>query len=80
MIKAYICHEEWENISTVIFAECAGKARYRCMCTEALGDGLDFKDIYVRRIPELDKYYHGKEEMDWFNQEERAEGRPGQRP
>lgn len=57
--------------STIVFAETASKARYIVMRSELIGEDLEFKDIHVRRVPELDKYYRGQTEMDWYNAEDR---------
>lgn len=71
MIKAYRCREDYEGYSTIIFAETAGKARYIAMQSGSLGEDNEFKDIFVRRIPALDGYYKGKNEMDWFDPNDR---------
>ena len=70
-IKAYKCHDDYSGYSTVIFAETAGKARYIAINSDTLGEDLEFKDIYVRRIPALDVYYKGKKEMDWYDPDDR---------
>lgn len=73
MIKAYKCTEAYEGYSTVIFAETAGKARYIAIKSDTLGEDNEFKDIYVRRIPALDRFYRGRKEMDWFDPDDRLE-------
>ena len=70
-MKAYVCTEQIEGYSIVVFAETAGKARYKAMSCDELGDCLDFKDITVRRVPKLDSYYHGRSLFDWEDPEDR---------
>lgn len=72
MIRAFICQEEEEWNSIVVFAESAGKARYIAMNSYELGDDLRFRDIRVRRAPMLDKSYRGSNMMDWNNPEDRV--------
>ena len=71
MIKAYHCQEDGMFYSTVVFAETAGKARYIAMCSDTLGEDLEFRDVHVRRLPALDKYYRGQKEMNWDNDADR---------
>ena len=71
MIKAYKCREEYEGYSTIVFAETAGKARYIAMQSGSLGEENEFKDISVRRVPALDGFYKGKNEMDWYDPDDR---------
>lgn len=70
-IKAYNCYGDYSGYSTVVFAESAGEARYIAIKSDTLGDDLEFKDVYVRRIPALDGYYKGKKEMDWYDPDDR---------
>lgn len=49
---------------TVVFAETSGKAKAIAITTDAFND-YDFTEISARRVPELDKYYRGLDEMDW---------------
>lgn len=71
-MKAYSATDknEW-MFSTVVFAETAGKAKAIAQHTEAC-ELSDFTDICVRRIPALDKFYRGKQEMDWNDPDDRA--------
>lgn len=71
-MKAYSATDknEW-MFSTVVFAETAGKARAIAQQTDACED-VDFTDIYVKRIPALDRFYRGKQEMDWYDPDDRA--------
>lgn len=71
MMKAYIVREKDEFAAAVVFAETPGKAKTLALRTDAC-EGSDFLNIEVRRIKEADKYYKpGKQELDWFNQEDR---------
>lgn len=70
-MKAWLVREKDEFRATVVFAETRGKARSIAMSTDACEDA-DFCDIEVRRQPQLDKYYKdGKQEMDWYNANDR---------
>lgn len=71
-IKAWRCINAEEFCSTIIFAETAGKARYKAMRSDSIGDSLEFSDIIVRREKVMDKYYRGLEEMDWFDDRDRV--------
>jgi len=56
---------------TVVFAESRGKAHALAMNTEICEDA-DWNDVYVRRLPVMDKMYKpGKVEMDWNCPEDR---------
>ena len=66
-MKAWICRDKYEcAYSTVVFAETRGKARAFARYTDAC-EYVDFVDIEVHRVPQMDKYYRGKNEMDWFD-------------
>lgn len=65
-MKAYIARNKYENFSTVVFAETAGKARSIAMHTDACCDA-EFTDIEVRRYPKADNQYDGSSEMEWDN-------------
>ena len=70
-MKAFVCSQDYEPCSTVVFAETASKARYIAMTSGTLGDDLEFRDVTVRRVPELDHCYDGRKEMDWCNPNDR---------
>ena len=55
--------------STIVFADTAGKARAAALRTD-LAEDCDFTEIRVRRVPQLDFAYRGKEEMDWYDPED----------
>lgn len=71
MYKAYCARSKWGDCSTVVFAESRGKAKSIAMSTEACED-VDFVNIQVHRLPQMDKYYKpDKSEMDWLDPEDR---------
>jgi len=56
-MKAYACN--WDNVTSVRYAETASKARYRCwlLINDIFGvDGHVMTQIAVRRWPEMDRY------------------------
>lgn len=57
--------------SIVVFAETAGQAKAYAAQSDAF-DAYDFTDIRVNRRKELDRFYKGKREMDWMNDEDRV--------
>ena len=65
-MKAYIITDlqGYSDYSTVVFAETSGKAKAIAIYTDAFED-YEFTEISARRIPKLDKYYRGLDEMDW---------------
>lgn len=71
-MKAYIVRDEKcsEDYCTVVFAETRGKARRAAMSTDACEDG-EFIDIRATRVPELDSYYRGEYEMNWYDDNDR---------
>lgn len=71
-MKAWRCINADEFCATIIFAETAGKARYKAMHSDSIGEDLEFKDIIVRREKKLDEYYRGLDEMDWYDNDDRV--------
>ena len=70
-MKAWIAQEMIEySSSTVVFAETRGKARAEAMKTDSCED-VPFTDIWIRRAPQMDKYYRGMTEMDWLDENDR---------
>ena len=71
-MKAYIIHDlkGYADYSTVVFAETSGKAKAIAITTDAFND-YEFTEISARRVPKLDKYYRGLNEMDWFDDADR---------
>ena len=65
-------YEKNETLSTVVFAETAGKARALAQHTNTYKN-IKFCDIKTQRIPQINKYYtNSKIEMDWFKMEDRV--------
>ena len=56
--------------STVVFAETRGKAHELALHTDCCEDA-EWNDVRVTRIPAMDKMYRGKDEMDWYEPEDR---------
>lgn len=71
-MKAYVIHDlkGYADYSTVVFAETSGKAKAIAITTDAFND-YDYTEISARRVPKLDKYYRGLDEMDWYDDEDR---------
>ena len=70
-MKAWIVGLKNDFYSTVVFAETRGKARSIALDTETCEDA-DFCDIEVKRYAKADVLYKdGKEEIDWYNDEDR---------
>lgn len=72
-IKAYSASDRKGDTgySIVVFAETAGKAKAYATQSEKF-DEYDFTDIRVNRKKELDRFYKGKREMDWMDDEDRV--------
>ena len=72
-MKAYIITDlqGYADYSTVVFAETSGKAKAIAIHTDAFED-YEFTEISARRVPKLDKYYRGLDEMDWFDPNDRV--------
>ena len=71
-MKAYIISDlkGYCEYSTIVFAESRGKAKATAICTDSFNE-YDYTEISARRVPKLDKYYRGEDEMDWYNTEDR---------
>lgn len=73
-MKAYKVYDRigYSCYSVVVFAESPGKAKVIALGTDEFpSSDWDFTDLSARRIPELDKYYRGNSEMDWYNDDDR---------
>lgn len=72
-IKAYSASDRNGDTgySIVVFAETAGKAKAYAAQSEMF-DEYDFTDICVNRRKELDRFYKGKREMDWMDDDDRV--------
>lgn len=69
-MKAYIITDEDDGGSIIVFAESRGKAASIAKHT-TLCEDRDFTAIRPYRVPQFDKYYRGKSEMDWENPKDR---------
>ena len=70
-MKAWIVRDNESGSAAVVFAETRGKARSLARATDACCD-VDFLDIEVRRVPQMDKYESPEKwEMDWNNANDR---------
>lgn len=71
-MKAYLVRDEQSDFDycTVVFAETRGKAKQEALCADACMDA-EFTNISARRIPQLDRFYRGRTEMDWYNDKDR---------
>lgn len=69
-MKAWTVRGIDSDYATVVFAETAGKAKAIAVGTDACED-YDYLDIRAHRFKEMDKFYRGKREMDWYNDEDR---------
>ena len=70
-MKAYVVTDKNECVySTIVFAETRGKAIVLAQSTDACED-VPFTEISAHRVPQMDKYYRGKSEMDWNNADDR---------
>ena len=70
-MKAWTVRGIDSDYATVVFAETVGKAKAIAVGTDACEDYC-FKDIRAYRFKEMDKFYRGKMEMDWYNDEDRT--------
>lgn len=70
-MKAWIVDDPIDaSTAAVVFAETRGQAKVLAQSTDACED-MDFVDIRAVRAPELDQFYRGKSEMDWFDPDDR---------
>ena len=69
-MKAYNVRDKNSFYSTVVFAESSNKAKAIAMHTDACED-VPYTDIRTKRMPTLDKYYRGLDEMDWYDDADR---------
>jgi len=73
-MKAYKVYDRmgYSWYSVVVFAETAGRAKALALGTDTFpSSDWDFTELSARRVPSLDKYYHGDWEMDWYKDEDR---------
>lgn len=69
--KAYSASDRNGDNSIVVFAETAGQAKAYAAHSEMF-DEYDFTEIRVNRCKALDRFYRGKPEMDWMNDNDRV--------
>ncbi len=71
-MKAYIVSDKNgdSGYATIVFGETRGKAIQNAMSTDAC-EGYEFTEIRATRVPSLDEYYRGLDEMDWFDSGDR---------
>ena len=71
-MKAYKAWDinSYEGTSTVVFAKTAQAAKAIARCTEACEDA-EYIDIRVHRFPEMDGHDRGRNEIDWYDMEDR---------
>ena len=71
-MKAWRVRDEAGEVGccTVVFAETRGKAHALAMNTDCCEDA-EWNDVSVKRLSAMDKMYKGRNEMDWFNAEDR---------
>lgn len=60
-----------EGITLVVFAETAGKAKAYA-ANSAEFDYYEFTDMRAQRVPALDRFYRGRPQMDWMDDEDRV--------
>lgn len=71
-MKAY---KAWDNssiesYSTIVFAENSREAKKVAFTCDVCEDA-DYIQVRVKRLPEADKLYKGKPEIDWWDEETR---------
>lgn len=71
-MKAYRAwdNDSAENCSTVVFAENVPSAKKIASMTDTCEDAA-YINIRVHRFPEMDKHYRGRNEIDWYDMEDR---------
>lgn len=63
-MKAWIVTDEYDEYSTVVFAETQNKAKTIAQATDCCED-MDYINIKPRRFKEADARYCGKSEIEW---------------
>ena len=70
-LKAYSVTDRTDcSYATVVFAESAGKAKAICYQSDNF-DGVEWIDLWAKRVPKLDDAYRGRTEMDWCDDRDR---------
>lgn len=68
--KAWVANS-CEDGSTVVFAETAQDAKKIAFYTETC-EYAAYIDIRVCRFPAMDAHYHGRNEIDWYDMNDRT--------
>ena len=72
-MKAYKIYDRTDGqYGAVVFAETPGKARAAAAYADGFED-VEFTDIGVRRIKELDSCYRGHTYMSWLDDQDRTD-------
>ena len=73
-MKAYFVTDyNCDGNNYIIYAETRGKAIATAMDhTDGAFDDYTFTEIWAKRAPTLDKYYHGKNVLDWSDPDDRT--------
>lgn len=66
-MKAWYCYTNYGDYQTIVYAETRGEAKSLAMRTDAMEDA-QYTDIRCRRFPEMDEFYKGQYEFDWYDQ------------
>ena len=71
-MKAYLAWDNaaYENYETIVFAENAKEAKKIAITCEVC-ENADYIQVRVKRLPEADKLYKGRVEIDWWDEETR---------
>lgn len=69
-MKAWIVTDEYDEYSTVVFAETRNIARLEALATDCC-EGMAYLNIHPRRFEEADSMYRGRREMEWDDPEDR---------
>lgn len=69
-MKAWKVSNNYEDYSTVVFAETRNKARLEALHTDTC-EGMSYIEIQPIRAQWADKMYRGLSEMDWYDKNDR---------
>lgn len=73
-MKAYKVYDRmgYSLYSVVVFADSYGKAKALALGTDEFPScDWDYTELSARRVPSLDKYYHGNRQLDWYDDEDK---------
>ena len=73
-MKAYaVTDKNCDGYTYIVYAETRGKAiRYALDHCDGAFDDYEWTEIWATRRPSLDKYYHGRRELDWMDMGDRT--------